>query len=67
MTYWDKEYCRLKTMLEKQGWQSVNNEAIGLREWYSQGVLYANFSKRDKVIHIEFGDENCVFGEVIGD
>lgn len=67
MTYWNKEYAELKTILERLGWQCVKNEINGLEEWYSQGVLYANFIKKDKAIHIEYGDEDCVFGEVLED
>lgn len=65
MSLWQREYNELKTTLEKLGWQCLKNEASGLKEWYSQGVLYANFSKKDKVIHIEYGDEDSVFGEEI--
>ncbi len=47
------------------GWQCVKDEASGLESWYSQGVLYSNFTKRGKAIHIEYGDEGNVFGEEI--
>jgi len=65
MIYWNKEYDELKSALEKLGWQCIKNEADGLEEWYSQGMLYGNFIKKDKVIHIEYGDEDCIFGEYI--
>jgi hypothetical protein len=67
MNDWKKEYGELKTTLEKFGWQCIKNDAIDLEEWYSQGVLYTNFSKKDKAIHIEYGNEDCVFGEDLGD
>ena len=63
MSLWKKDHNKLKTILEKLGWKCVKNTASGLEEWYSQGVLYSNFTKKDKVIHIEYGDEDCIFGE----
>lgn len=65
MNSWQNEYNRLKTALKKLGWQCVKDETSGLENWYSQGVLYSNFVKKDKAIHIEYGDECNVFGEVI--
>lgn len=67
MTHWREEYNKLKIALENTGWQCVKDEENELEEWYSQGILYANFTKKDKAIHIEFGDEDCIFGEVVED
>jgi hypothetical protein len=65
MNSWKSEYNRLKIALRKLGWQSVKDEASGLENWYSQGVLYSNFIKKGRAIHIEYGDEGDVFGEEI--
>ena len=65
MNSWKNEYNRLKTTLRKLGWRVVKDEVSGLDNWYSQGVLYSNFRKSDKVIHIEYGDEGNVFGEEV--
>jgi len=65
MNSWKSEYNRLKTALRKLGWQCVKDKASGLEGWYSQGVLYSNFTKRGKAIHIEYSDEGNVFGEEI--
>ena len=67
MDPWMDDYKRLKCTLEKLGWKCVKNEVSGLESWYSQGVLYTNFTKKDKAIHIEYGDENCIFGEAVED
>jgi len=64
MSYRNKEYNELKTTLEKIGWLCVKNKNVGSEEYYSQGVLYANFTNKNKAIHIEYGDEDCVFGEI---
>jgi len=63
MSLWQREYNELKTMLEKLGWQCLTDKMSGVEEWYSQGTLYANFTKKGKGIHIEYGDEDNVFGE----
>lgn len=65
MNSWKSEYNRLKRAVRKLGWHYVEDEASGLESWYSQGVLYANFVKEGKAIHIEYGDEGNVFGEEI--
>lgn len=65
MNSWQKDYNELKFELKQLGWQCVKDEVSGLDNWYSQGVLYSNFRKSDKVIHIEYGDEGNVFGEEI--
>ncbi len=65
MNSWKNEYNRLKTALRKLGWQCVKDDASGLENWYSQGMLYSNFTKRGKAIHIEYGGEGNVFGEKI--
>ena len=46
------------------GWQIVKDKISGGSEFVSQGVIYADFIKNGKVIHIEYGDEDCVFGEI---
>lgn len=65
MNSWLKDFDRLKIELKKLGWQVVKDEVSGLDNWYSQGVLYSNFRKSDKAIHIEYGDEGNVFGEEV--
>jgi hypothetical protein len=65
MDSWESEFNRLKIELKELGWQVVKDEVSGLDNWYSQGVLYANFAKEGKAIHIEYGDEGNVFGEEI--
>lgn len=65
MNSWLRDFDRLKIELKKLGWQVVKDEVSGLDNWYSQGVLYSNFRKTDKVIHIEYGDEGNVFGEEV--
>lgn len=65
MSLWKKEYERVKAILQKLGWRCVKDDVSGLENWYSQGVLYANFAKEGKAIHIEYGDEGNVFGEEI--
>jgi hypothetical protein len=65
MNPWISDYNKLKFVLEKMGWKNIKNEATGLEEWYSQGILYANFSKKGKAFHIEYGDEGDVFGEEV--
>ena len=60
---WSSEYNELKATLKKRGWQCIKDKTGGLEEWYSQGTLYANFTKKEKAIHIEYGDEDCIFGE----
>ncbi|MBN1363200.1 MAG: hypothetical protein JW976_00195 [Syntrophaceae bacterium] len=62
MRLWQNDFNELKIGLEKLGWRSVKDEATGLDEWYSQGVLYSNFTKQGRVIHIEYGDKETVFG-----
>jgi hypothetical protein len=64
MSQWKDDYLELKLALEKLGWKHVKDEVTGWENWYSQGVLYSNFVKNNKAIHIEYGDEDCVFGEV---
>ncbi|MCK4654214.1 MAG: hypothetical protein KAU01_07190 [Candidatus Cloacimonetes bacterium] len=64
MTDWKKEYTKLKNLLKKLGWKPILNNITGLEEWYSQGIIYTNFLKKDKVIHIEYGDPDCVYGKV---
>lgn len=65
MGQWKDDYIELKLTLEKLGWKCIKDEVSGLENWYSQGVLYSNFVKNNKAIHIEYGDEDCVFGEVV--
>lgn len=65
MNDWKREYNELKTTLEKFGWQCLKREVDDLEEWYSQGVLYANFTKENKAIHIEYGDRCSIFGEAV--
>lgn len=65
MVRWKDEFDSLKGVLEKSGWQYVEVEPTGLEEWFSQGVLYSNFIKKGKAIHLEYGDEGSVFGEEI--
>jgi len=67
MDSWKGEFNRVKNILKKLGWQNVKIRDSDLDEWYSQGVLYSNFAKKGMAIHIEYGDEDCVFGEVNGD
>jgi len=65
MSSWINDYNEMKFALEKSGWQSVKDGDSGLENWYSQGVLYSNFVKEGKALHIEYGDEDNVFGEAI--
>ncbi|MFH1783467.1 MAG: hypothetical protein ABH868_01010 [bacterium] len=65
MDLWKKDYNELKVILEKTGWECIKDESSDLESWYSQGVLHSNFTKKDKVIHIEYGDEGDVLGEEI--
>ena len=67
MDSWKGEYTRLKSVLAKLGWRNVKIRDSDLDDWYSQGVLYSNFVKRGMAIHIEYGDDDCVFGEVSGE
>jgi hypothetical protein len=60
MNSWKDGYEELKVVLEKTGWKSITHEALETENWYSQGVLYANFLKNGKVIHIEYGDEDSI-------
>ncbi len=60
MTDYDKEYRAAKTALGKLGWKRLGRDKL---EFASQGVIYANFTKEDKALHLEFGDDDCVFGE----
>jgi len=63
MSLWKNEHDKLKAMLEKLGWKCVKDVASGLEECYSQGVLYSNFTKENRAIHIEYGDKDTVFGD----
>lgn len=63
MNSWLKDFDRLKIELKKLGWHVIKDGISGLDNLYSQGVLYSNFQKRNKVIHIEYGDEGNVLGE----
>lgn len=65
MNLWKNDYNKLKFALEKLGWECIRDETSGLERWYSQGMLYSNFVREGKAIHIEYGDEDNVFGEVI--
>ena len=60
----DNEYKLLRSALRKLGWRMVKDKISDASELASQGVVYADFIKNGKAIHIEFGDEDCVFGEV---
>ena len=55
------EFRQLRFALEKLGWKSLDKG----REQAAQGVTYANFQKSGKAIRLEYGDEDCVFGEVV--
>ena len=60
MTDYDKEYREVRAALDKLGWKRLDKSKL---EFASQGVIYADFIKEDKVTHLEFGDSDCVFGE----
>ena len=59
-----EDYKILQYKLRKLGWKIVKDKISGASEFVSQGVIYQDFIKDGKAIHIEFGDEDCVFGEV---
>ena len=60
----DKDYELLQSVLKKLGWRIAKDKISGASEFASQGVIYADFIKNGKAIHIEYGDEDCVFGEI---
>lgn len=60
MNSWKGGYEELKLVLETIGWECITHEVLETENWYSQGVLYANFLKNGKVIHIEYGDKYSV-------
>ena len=64
MIDWKNEYNNLKNSLKKLGWDPIINNITGIEEWHSQGVIYANFLKKGNAIHIEYGDPDCVYGEI---
>jgi hypothetical protein len=41
----------------------IANLVILCNPYLVDKALYANFTKKDRVIHIEYGDEDCIFGE----
>ena len=57
----NNEFRKLRSTLERLGWKSLDKG----KERVAQGVVYANFQKFGKAVHLEFGDEDCVFGEVV--
>jgi hypothetical protein len=55
----------IKQLLRNKGWQIVKDSISKEEDYSAQGVIYSNFQKGRLGLHIEYGDEDCVFGEVI--
>ncbi len=54
---------KIKKLLKNNGWKVIKNPENGTEDVRAQGVIYINFQKREKAIHLEFGDEDCVFND----
>ncbi len=57
---WGEEQRKVEEKLAQEGWKKVS-------EFYSQGVVSLNFEKEGLAIHLEYGEKDCVFGEVKDD
>lgn len=60
----DKELKKLVAFLKQSGWKIIKDSVSGSNDFSAQGVIYMNFYKSDVALHIEFGEEDCVFGEI---
>ncbi len=61
-----KDLSQIKEFLAKQGWKIIKFPKTSAKDFCSQGVVYMNFEKDGLGLHLEYGDDSCVFGEEDG-
>lgn len=50
----------IKALLKGKGWKIMKNPYNRADDYCAQGVIYMNFRKGEKAIHLEYGNEDCV-------
>ncbi len=64
MSRYDNEFQKIKAVFKKMGWKVIKDPQAGSKDWGAQGVLYMNLRKNGFGVHVEYGYDDCVFGEV---